>query len=216
MNQPIHISTKGDEMTTTLGEFITANAFSPEDVKSITDGLDADGRFEVGGGAAPLFTITEVLPKVGAVYRLITPVERYQYFTASEGLVGVVAVSSRERVALRMTEILEGAEEFGNCIEWLPDNNPGDLAEFWSEVEEVTDLAPVLEAMAKAARPTEDDDWGSEPQIAAQNAFFDKVQTVIPANEFRALERYCHKATTDEMIDEGLRVVRMLDGRGDR
>lgn len=65
-----------------------------------------------------------------------------------------------------------------------------------------------FEALAQAARPTNDDDWGSERQIAAENKFFRAVKATLRPADFYALEAYCDKATTDEMIDEAMRLVR--------
>jgi hypothetical protein len=64
-----------------------------------------------------------------------------------------------------------------------------------------------IHALADAARPTSDDDWGIEPQIDAQNAFFDHISTILTPAQFSDLDRYCLKATADEMIDEALRLV---------
>lgn len=64
-----------------------------------------------------------------------------------------------------------------------------------------------INKMAQEARPTSDDDWGSERQITAQNAFFVEVQRVLPKPLFEKLEAYCLKATVDEMIDEALRLI---------
>ena len=77
---------------------------------------------------------------------------------------------------------------------------------------------PDFQALAAAARPINDDEWGSERQIDAQNLFFEEVEKVLPAETFEALEAYCLKATTDEMIDEALRllaVARMTVAGGD-
>jgi len=51
-------------------------------------------------------------------------------------------------------------------------------------------------------------DWGSERQIDAQNAFGDAVEAIVPADVFAEFEAYCLKATSDERIDEGLRIAR--------
>lgn len=64
--------------------------------------------------------------------------------------------------------------------------------------------------LANAARPTDDDDWGSERQIAAQNAFFIAVENEVSEADFSSLEDYCMKATVDEMVDEALRIL--IDG----
>lgn len=67
-----------------------------------------------------------------------------------------------------------------------------------------------LEEMAEKARPETDDDWGTGRQIAAENAFFEAVAQFIhyPALQ-DDLDEYCHKATTNEMIDYALTIVDM-------
>ncbi len=67
-----------------------------------------------------------------------------------------------------------------------------------------------LNAMGDAARPVDQDDWGSERQVAAQNAFFNRVEAILPADRFEELDAYCMKANTDEMVDEALRMVALL------
>lgn len=57
-----------------------------------------------------------------------------------------------------------------------------------------------LDELAQAARPLNDEDRGSERQIAAEKAFF-------RAAGFLGHE-FTHLATTEEMIDEALRRVR--------
>jgi len=65
-----------------------------------------------------------------------------------------------------------------------------------------------LAELANDAKPLNDNEWGSERQIDAQNRFFDYIEKLIPAGKFSELEDYCNKATTDEMIAEGLRIAR--------
>lgn len=66
-----------------------------------------------------------------------------------------------------------------------------------------------IEQLAAAARPVNDDDWGTDRQIKAENAFFERVRSLISRERYETLNDYCLKATTDEMIDEGLRVVKL-------
>ena len=68
-----------------------------------------------------------------------------------------------------------------------------------------------LNALAAAARPINDTDWGSGRQIDAQNLFFKEVEKVLPADKFAELEDFCLKATTDEMIDEALKLVSKVE-----
>ena len=64
-----------------------------------------------------------------------------------------------------------------------------------------------IQKLEQDARPINDDDWGSERQIDAEIAFFEKVQSVVSTESFEKLEDYCLKATTDEMIDEALKIA---------
>jgi hypothetical protein len=65
-----------------------------------------------------------------------------------------------------------------------------------------------IEKLAVAAKPLNDDEWGSERQIGAQNAFFDAVQEMVSKGVFDGLQGYCLKATVDEMIEAGLEAAR--------
>jgi hypothetical protein len=64
-----------------------------------------------------------------------------------------------------------------------------------------------LAELAAAARPRNDDDWGTPRQVRAQNTFFAVVRGQISPRSFANLEAYCLKATTDEMIDAALVAV---------
>lgn len=63
-----------------------------------------------------------------------------------------------------------------------------------------------IKDLASAARCINEQDWGTERQIKAQNAFFDAVEKIVSKQTFSELEGYCMKANVDEMINEGLRV----------
>jgi hypothetical protein len=52
------------------------------------------------------------------------------------------------------------------------------------------------------------DDWGSKRQIDAQNRFTDAVIDVLSPEAAIAYDDYCLKATTEEIIEEGLRLVK--------
>lgn len=65
-----------------------------------------------------------------------------------------------------------------------------------------------IESLAQSARPVNDDDWGSERQVAAENKFFKAVRAALTPEDFAALESFCHKARTEEMIDEALRLMK--------
>lgn len=58
-----------------------------------------------------------------------------------------------------------------------------------------------LKAMAAAALPLDDDDWGSEDQIAAQNAFFDECER--KGLDVTGLYETA-KMTVEEMVDDAL------------
>ena len=58
-------------------------------------------------------------------------------------------------------------------------------------------------------QPAGTDDWGSERQIDAQNLFFQELEQILPADRFAELDTWCLKATTEEMLDEGLRYARV-------
>jgi hypothetical protein len=64
-----------------------------------------------------------------------------------------------------------------------------------------------LDALADVARPIDDDDWGSERQAGAQNAFFIRVEAILPRDQFEELEGFCLKANVDEMVDEAMRLI---------
>jgi hypothetical protein len=72
-------------------------------------------------------------------------------------------------------------------------------------------IMATLVELGAAARPINDVDWGSDRQITAQNRFFDRVYQCLTetgeAAKIAQLDAYCHKATTNEMIDEGMRLV---------
>ena len=51
------------------------------------------------------------------------------------------------------------------------------------------------------------DDWGSQRQIDAQNAFTDAVGELLTPKEWAAYDHFCLKASTEEIVEEGLRLV---------
>lgn len=65
-----------------------------------------------------------------------------------------------------------------------------------------------LLALAQAARPVNDDDYGSERQIEAQTAFAEAIDSMLtPEQRTQLWDHDCDKATTDEMIEHALRAV---------
>jgi hypothetical protein len=64
----------------------------------------------------------------------------------------------------------------------------------------MTGLAEI-EALAGAARPIDDDDWGTERQINAENTFFDAVAGLLPpdfedTNLKATPPAWCHRVGT--------------------
>jgi hypothetical protein len=57
------------------------------------------------------------------------------------------------------------------------------------------------------------DDWGSARQIDAQNAFTDAVVDLLTPEEVNAYDDYCLKATVDEIVEEGLRLIALKTGQ---
>jgi hypothetical protein len=78
-------------------------------------------------------------------------------------------------------------------------------------------MATYLEQLAKQARPTSLEDWGSNRQATAQNDFLDELDLAVTGRltkeETEAFDACCHKATVDEMVDEGLRLARLAASR---
>jgi len=66
---------------------------------------------------------------------------------------------------------------------------------------------PDLWEMAQAARPSDDDDWGTERQIQAENTFFYAVMAILTPEEWDDLEAYALKASVDETVDEAMRIM---------
>jgi hypothetical protein len=68
-----------------------------------------------------------------------------------------------------------------------------------------------IHELAAAARPINDADYGTERQITAENDFFDALDLELTGKitnqEADAFAGFCAKATTDERIAEGLRLV---------
>lgn len=69
-----------------------------------------------------------------------------------------------------------------------------------------------FEALASAARPINDDDWGSDRQINAENAWFDAVCLDLDSARIVELEDYALKATTTERIDKARELLFGVEG----
>lgn len=63
-----------------------------------------------------------------------------------------------------------------------------------------------LDALAQEARPRNDADYGSDRQTNAQNAFFDAFHAAV--GDTPEFDDFCLDATTDERIDEALRIAK--------
>lgn len=65
--------------------------------------------------------------------------------------------------------------------------------------------------LAADARPLNDDDWGSDRQLEAENKFGEAVEQEFRSRgeleKLAAWERYALKATTEETISEALRLL---------
>jgi hypothetical protein len=74
-----------------------------------------------------------------------------------------------------------------------------------------------LEQLAAVARAMKDDDYGAARHIAAEKDFFDALDLhltgKLTADETKAFDAFCSKATTDERIAEGLRLAAIAASR---
>ncbi len=69
------------------------------------------------------------------------------------------------------------------------------------------DTATVIELANKALALANDEDWGSEAQIDAENAFAAAAQELMTPAQIEDWESYCLKATSEEIIKSGLEIV---------
>jgi hypothetical protein len=120
----------------------------------------------------------------------------------------------RWRIAIDLGEIPKEtpAPTVGSALE-LPPSPVGSKKS--SGDERMTKTYDELVALAEQAKPIPiaspgdvEDDYGSERQIDAQNLFFNELEKILPEDRFGELEGYCLKATTEEMLEEGLRYAR--------
>lgn len=70
-------------------------------------------------------------------------------------------------------------------------------------------MTTTISMLAQDARPLDEDDWGSESQIDAQNLFFEQCALVAPDELSENSDFFDDnlKATTDELIDEAMRIL---------
>jgi len=69
------------------------------------------------------------------------------------------------------------------------------------------ELSNQLAAMATAARPVDQDEWGSERNNRAFNVFTEEASNKMDIDQDEAWQGYSNKACVDEIIDEGLRIL---------
>ena len=67
---------------------------------------------------------------------------------------------------------------------------------------------PEMKKMAAAALPIDDDEWGSERQVEAANAFFIALEKCLPKCYMDDVEEYALKATTEEMVAYGMATLK--------
>lgn len=70
-------------------------------------------------------------------------------------------------------------------------------------------MTTTISMLAQDARSLNEDDWGSESQIDAQNLFFDQCAVVAPEDLSESSDFFDDnlKATSDELIDEAMKIL---------
>jgi hypothetical protein len=66
-----------------------------------------------------------------------------------------------------------------------------------------------LATLARDALCLNEDDWGSDRQIAAFNRFNEAASAMMTEPQVEAWDRYSMKATSDEIVEEALRLLDM-------
>lgn len=85
-------------------------------------------------------------PPVGGRFRLKRLVDRLPDFEAQKGMTGTIKISRPDLIALDMDTPLaltpEGREQWGNCIHWYPDYEPGKtvIQDFQDDCEPISAL----------------------------------------------------------------------------
>ena len=99
-------------------------------------------------------------------------------------------------------EVLSEPDEMGleerHCGTWMSGEGWEFLPEF--DFEKISSLAP-------AALPITEEDWGSERQIDAEEAFLYAVRRILPEDSLDKLGNYGLKATTEERVAYALELV---------
>jgi hypothetical protein len=65
--------------------------------------------------------------------------------------------------------------------------------------------------LAQEAKPMSYDDYGSERQVNAFNAFTIKMEQILSKEDFELFEDYSMKATNEELIDFGIELARRAE-----
>ena len=71
--------------------------------------------------------------------------------------------------------------------------------------------ADKLRLLSRCARPIGDDDWGSNRQIDAENAWVEFAHRHMTTAAREDWDEYALKATSEEAIDYGLRVLKLTE-----
>jgi len=66
--------------------------------------------------------VSEQLPAIGSRARLRRGVDRFPHFVAQAGAMGTVTEATDSLIALRLDELLSGAEEWDNEVCWTSDD----------------------------------------------------------------------------------------------
>lgn len=74
---------------------------------------------------------TNGLPLEGQRVQLKVDVDRYNHFVAPKFATGTVTEVHDSQIAVKMDLVIEGAEEWNNCVIWQDE----DVAHFWTECE---------------------------------------------------------------------------------
>ena len=80
-------------------------------------------------------SISGALP-VGTRVRLCRAVDRYPHFRLPAGKLGTITCSNPAVISVRMDDHVDGAEEWGNCVEWYAQDDTGD--DFAADVEVIS------------------------------------------------------------------------------
>lgn len=65
----------------------------------------------------------------------------------------------------------------------------------------------MIRELGEAGIPIDEEDWGSERQVDSQNAFCEELEKVLTPLAWAKFSHYAEKATTKEMITQGLHVL---------